>query len=595
MENTTLISILRENVTRYGQKNAIFYQDSEKKWIPITWIQFWDKIELLAKALINNGVKPGDRIAIMSANMPEWTITDYAIQMVRAISVPMFASTSGAQAAFMLNETQCSICFTGEQEQYNTIAGIVSSVPSLQKIIAFDENVKFGNEIPSETFQQFLNSDKPEQADEELKNRISVATDEDICTIIYTSGTSGEPKGAMLSIGNFTHCLRIHDLRLIISDDDVSLCFLPLSHIFERGWTFIVLGKGMTNYYLRNPKEVVDAVKIVKPTIMCSVPRFFEKTYEGVNAQIAKSSKLKQAMFRWAIKTGGERLDYIWNKKNIPTFLAFKYQIADKLVLSKGRAALGGNFRFMVCGGAALSLDIIHFFEQVGIHIKVGYGLTETTASVTCLLDDDLNVSSVGKVMPLVDVKIGENDEILVKGGTVFKGYYNKPQLNNEVFLDGYFRTGDAGTMDENGYIVLKDRIKDIFKTSSGKFVAPQKIESLLANDLYISQIIVIGSERKFITALITPSEEPFNTQMQLMGLSGMPREEQVKQKAVIDFYQDRINKLQSDLSPFEQVKRITLLPNEFTIQSGELTPSLKIKRRVVSELYSEQIEQMYQ
>jgi long-chain acyl-CoA synthetase len=201
----------------------------------------------------------------------------------------------------------------------------------------------------------------------------------------------------------------------------------------------------------------------------------------------------------------------------------------------------------------------------------------------------------VGKVMPLVDVKIGENDEILVKGGTVFKGYYNKPQLNNEVFLDGYFRTGDAGTMDENGYIVLKDRIKDIFKTSSGKFVAPQKIESLLANDLYISQIIVIGSERKFITALITPSEEPFNTQMQLMGLSGMPREEQVKQKAVIDFYQDRINKLQSDLSPFEQVKRITLLPNEFTIQSGELTPSLKIKRRVVSELYSEQIEQMYQ
>jgi long-chain acyl-CoA synthetase len=248
----------------------------------------------------------------------------------------------------------------------------------------------------------------------------------------------------------------------------------------------------------------------------------------------------------------------------------------------------------MVCGGAALSLDIIHFFEQVGIHIKIGYGLTETVASVTCLLDDDINTSSVGKVMPLLDVKIGENNEIMVKGGTVFQGYYKKPELTAEVMKDGYFCTGDAGRLDENGYLFLTDRIKDIIKTSSGKYIAPQKIESLLAGDKYIEQITIIGSERKYVTALVVPAAIAFEELMQEMGLEKIKREYQVKEKAVLEFYQKRINELQKDLSPYEQVKKIVLLPNEFTIQTGELTPSLKIKRRVVGEQFKAEIEEMY-
>lgn len=594
MENPLLTTLIRENSIKYGSRTAIFYQDNDKSWLPITWTELWQSIEDTAKAMLASGVKPGDKVAIMSRNMPEWTISDYAIQLVRAVSVPLFSSTSAAQAEYMIHETECVLFLAGEQEQYDVARELIQKVPSLSKIVVFDRAVQLDKSISSEYFSDFQATGRGGNYDSQIQVLAGEAHEQDLCTIIYTSGTSGEPKGVMLSLANFLHCLHIHDLRLNVDDTDVSLCFLPLSHIFERGWTFNVLSKGMVSYYLRNPKEVVDVVKVVKPTIMCSVPRFFEKTYEGVNAEIAKSSALKQAIFRWAINVGGKRLDYIWNKKPVPHRLNIAYAIADKLVLAKGRGALGGNFRFMVCGGAALSLDIIHFFEQVGIHIKVGYGLTETTASVTCLLDDDLNTNSVGKVMPLLEVKIGENDEIMVKGGTVFMGYYKKPEYTAEVFKDGYFCTGDAGRLDENDYLFLKDRIKDIIKTSSGKYIAPQKIESVLTADKYIEQITIIGNERKFITALVVPASIAFEKLMKEMGLDKKSRVEQVKEKSVIAFYQKRIDAAQKDLSPYEQVKKIVLLPAEFTIQSGELTPSLKIKRRVVAEQFKAEIENMY-
>lgn len=594
MGTPLLTTLIRENSIKYGSRTAIFYQDNDKSWLPITWIELWQSIEDTAKALIANGVKPGDKVAIMSRNMPEWTISDYAIQLVRAVSVPLFSSTSVAQAEYMIHETECVLFMAGEQEQYDVARELIQKVPSLSKIVVFDREVQLDKSVSSEYFSDFQSTGRLGSYADQLQILSAEAHEQDLCTIIYTSGTSGEPKGVMLSLANFLHCLHIHDLRLNVDDTDVSLCFLPLSHIFERGWTFNVLSKGMVSYYLRNPKEVVDVVRVVKPTIMCSVPRFFEKTYEGVNAEIAKSSALKQAIFRWAINVGGKRLDYIWNKRPVPQRLNIAYAIADKLVLAKGRGALGGNFRFMVCGGAALSLDIIHFFEQVGIHIKVGYGLTETTASVTCLLDDDLNTNSVGKVMPLLEVKIGENDEIMVKGGTVFMGYYKKPEYTAEVFKDGYFCTGDAGRLDENDYLFLKDRIKDIIKTSSGKYIAPQKIESVLTADKYIEQITIIGNERKYVTALVVPASIAFEKLMKEMGLDKKSREEQVKEKAVIAFYQKRIDAAQKDLSPYEQVKKIVLLPAEFTIQSGELTPSLKIKRRVVAEQFKAEIENMY-
>ncbi len=594
MPNQYPTTIIRQNSIKYGDRSAIYYQLANKTWSPISWLQFWKSIEDTARAFLSNGIKPGDKVAIMSRNMPEWTITDYALQLIRAVSVPLFSSTSAAQTEYMLNETESVLFLVGEQEQYDIACSIKGKVATLRRIIVFDSNVSLISGSESVYFNEFQTFGQSPEYLIQLEQVSEEALEQDLCTIIYTSGTSGEPKGVMLSIANFMHAIRIHDLRLVVSDADVSLCFLPLSHIFERGWTMIVLSKGMTSYYLRNPKEVVDAVKVVKPTIMCSVPRFFEKTYEAVNAEIAKSSKLKQAIFKWAINIGGKRLDYIWNKKPVPLRLMLAYAVADKLVLAKGRAALGGNFRFMVCGGAALSLDIIHFFEQVGIHIKVGYGLTETVATITCLLDDDLNTSSVGKVMPLLEVKIGENEEVMVKGGTVFIGYYKKPVLTAEVLKDGYFSTGDAGRLDENGYLFLKDRIKDIIKTSSGKYIAPQKIEGLLTGDKYIEQITVIGNERKYITALVVPAELAFKQLMKDLNLTDRLREDQVKDNKVIDFYLQRINTIQKDLSPFEQVKKIVILPEEFSIQNGGLTSSLKIKRRVVAEQYKAEIESMY-
>ena len=594
MNNLNLTSRIRENSIKYGSRSAIFYQKSDKSWTPISWVELWKTIEDMAKSLLANGIKPGDKVAIMSRNMPEWTISDYALQLVRAVSVPLFSSTSEAEAEFMLNETETVLFLVGEQEQYDVAKNLLMKVPTLHKIIAFDSSVTIEKGNSSEHFADFMKSGSNGSYDQQLQMLVCEAGDQDLCTILYTSGTSGEPKGVMLSVANFMHCLLIHDLRLTVSDKDVSLCFLPLSHIFERGWTFNVLSKGMTSYYLRNPKEVVDAVKVVKPTLMCSVPRFFEKTYEGVNAKIAKSSALKQSMFKWAISVGGQRFNYICNKKPVPFTVKLAYALADKLVLSKGRAVLGGNFRFMVCGGAAISTEIVGFFEQVGIHIKVGYGLTETTASVTCLLDDDINISSVGKIMPLLEVKIGENDEIMVKGGTVFMGYYKKPELTAEVFKDGYFRTGDAGRLDENGYLYLTDRIKDIIKTSSGKYIAPQKIESLLSGDRYIEQITIIGNERKYVTALVVPSSVAFDELMKEMGLEKIKKEFQVKETSVVAFFQQRINELQKDLSSYEKVKKIVLLPAEFTIQTGELTPSLKIKRKVVAAQFKAEIESMY-
>jgi len=594
METLFLTDILRENSIKYGSRDAIFYQESDKSWTPITWTELWKTIEDTAKALIASGVKPGDRVALMSRNMPEWTIVDYALQLIRAVSVPMFASTSAAQAEYMLNETECVLFLVGEQDQYDVANELLKKVPTLRKIVAFDASVKLSDSKSSEYFSDFLKSGRDESYNEQLQSVSKKADVQDLCSIIYTSGTSGEPKGVMLSVANFRHCVRMHDLRIKISDEDVSLCFLPLSHIFERGWTFIVLSKGITSYYLRNPKEVVDAVQVVKPTVMCSVPRFFEKTYEGVNSKIARSSRFKQALFKWSINMGGKRFDCISNKQPVPLSLKLAYAIADKMVLSKGRAVLGGNFRFMVCGGAALSLDIIRFFEQVGIHIKVGYGLTETVATITCLLDDDLNTSSVGKVMPTIDVKIGEKDEIMVKGDTIFMGYYKKPELTAETFKDGYFCTGDAGRLDENGYLFLTDRIKDIIKTSSGKYIAPQKIESLLVGDKYIEQLTIIGSERKYITALVVPAAIAFGELMKEMNLEQKSKKEQVKEKAVLEFYLQRINEVQKDLSPYEQVKKIVLLPAEFTIETGELTSSLKIKRRVVAEQFKDEIESMY-
>jgi long-chain acyl-CoA synthetase len=590
----TLYTILQRNIEKYGLKPALYYESPDKKWMGISWFEMGAKIMDTAKALLEMQINTGDRIALFSQNMPEWTITDYAIQAIRAVSVPLYATTSIQQALYILDETETKILFVGEQEQYDKALKIAKNARTIKKIVVFSSETILSDEFDSSYYTDFCKTGNNPVNSTTLKQRIDEGNNNDLLTIIYTSGTSGEPKGVMLSQSNLLFCIEIHKKRVILNDSDISMCFLPLSHIFERGWTFVVLSSGITNYYLKNPKEVIDKIREVKPNLMCAVPRFFEKTYTAVLNTLEKSSPLKRKIFTWAIRTGYKKLEYVNSGNPVPFSINFKYRIADILVLKKGRSALGGCIRYMPCAGASLSEEIVRFFHSVGITILYGYGLTETTATISCFTYTGFKFGSVGRIMPDLDVKIGENNEILIKGGSVTSGYYNNPKATEEAFINGWFRTGDAGTIDDEGNIFLTDRIKDIFKTSSGKFITPQSIENILGNSPFIDQVAIIGNEKKYITALIVPAFDTLKDYAVKNNIKSDNRSELLKNEKVQKFYEDTINKLQKDLSPFEQVKKFTLLPVEFTINGGELTDTLKIKRKVITQKYDSEIALMY-
>ena len=586
--------IIRDNVKKYGNRNAIYYRTQSKTWEGISWTRLGEMVDHTASALLRLGIAEGDRIAIISQNMPEWTVADLAIQSIRAITVPLFATTSEEQAYFILEQSESSIIFVGEQQEYDKAASLAHRLPFLKKIVAFDSQVVIKDDSLSCYISDFMEFGKEEFRADELAKRLRETTADDLYTIIYTSATSGEPKGVMLDNASMVHCLKIHRERLSMSDADTSVCFLPLSHIFERGWTTICLDEGVTVYYLRNPKQIIETVQEVKPTLMCAVPRFFEKTYAGVLNALHNASPVKRAIFHWAIRTGAKRIDYVKDGLSVPAMLRLKYRIADALVLRTGRSVLGGNIRFMPCAGATLSEDIVRFFHSVGVCITYGYGLTEPTATVSCLTTTNFKFGSEGKVMPGVEVKIGEDDEILVKAPTVTKGYYKRPEATAAAFVDGWFRTGDAGWLDADNNLYLKDRIKDLMKTSSGKYIAPQMIETLVGTSPAIEFISIIGDRQKFVTALIVPSFDHLKRWAAQQGIAMSSRQEIVSNPKVIHYYNTIVNSAQKNLSPYEQIKRFTLLPDEFTINTGELTSTLKIRRRFVEEKFKAEIEEMY-
>jgi long-chain acyl-CoA synthetase len=593
-KNNFLVGKLFENVEKYQSKEVVFGTTKKGDWKGISWTEFGSMIENTAKNLIEWNLKEGECIGIFSQNMPEWTITDYATQAIKAISVPLYPTASVQQACYIMNETEATLLFVGEQDQYDKAVEICKQSPKIQKVIAFDSDIKFNSETPSCYFSELLQENTHAETENILNNRTLSATIDDLITIIYTSGTSGEPKGVMLHNRQFLHALDIHDIRLNIDDTDVSLCYLPLSHVFERAWEFVVLSKCIQVYYVRNPKDVVKAVSYVKPTLMCVVPRFFEKTYAAVISKVETFSPFKKALFKWALHQGEKRAMCFSKEKKLSASLKLNYWIADKLVLAKGRSVLGGRIKFMPCAGAALSEEIIHFFHNVGLHIKYGYGLSETTATVACFPDTGYKYGSVGKLMPDVEVKIGENDEILVKGATVTSGYFKKPKETAEAFINGWFRTGDAGYIDENGHISLTDRIKDLMKTSSGKYIAPQQLETLVGSNKYIDHIAIIGNERKYVTALIVPSFDMLREHARKLNFNYHTHTELIKRPEIIALYQEIINNAQKAMASFEKIQRFTLLPEEFTIPGGELTTTLKVKRNFVAKKYQREIEMMY-
>lgn len=595
MEHQVYTQLIRERIRQYGDKNVLMYQPTkERTWKGISWEAMGKTAEKVAKALISYGLSEMSNVAIYSQNMPEWTMTDLGIMFARCVSVPIYASESKDYAKYLINEAEIKIVFVGEQVQYDKTLSLFGKSPTLEKIIAFDESIQLSGN-GSMYFSDFIKDTYSSDLDKELNRRLNNGKPEDIVTIIYTSGTTGEPKGVMLDHKNILNAIKIHDERLNFSNKDVSLCFLPLSHIFERFWVYVILHKGITNFYIKNPREVMNIISEVKPTLMCAVPRFFEKTYEGAMALVETSKPLEKKIFHWALDIGFQVSEMNRLNSKIPISLKLKYRIADFLVLKKGRQIFGGKIRFMPCAGAPIADHIVKFFHSAGIFVMCGYGLTETSATVCCFPYHDFDRTSSGSLMPGVQVKIGENDEILIKGDGVTKGYYKKPQVTAESFSNGWFHTGDAGRLINEKHLVVFDRIKDIIKTSSGKYVAPQKVELLLKTDPVFEYVAVIGNKRKYITAIIVPSFPLLEQHAKNMQITWNSYEELVSKKAIIDFFDEKIAHLQSSLANFERIKKFTLLPHSFAIETGELTATLKVKRKIIAEKYSQFIEQMYQ
>ncbi len=591
-----LIEDIKHNVERFNTKNAIFYKNNKQNsWEGISWKNFGNEIEKVSKALLNAGISSQQNIAIFSENMPEWIIADVAIMGIRAVTVPIYATNSKNEAEYIINDAEISIIFVGGQEEYNKAFDISETNKYLKLIVALDDQIKLKSAQNSVYLKDFIEVEFPKSIDIELQKRHFESNFEDLASIIYTSGTTGEPKGVMLNHQNFAASLVAHDFELNVSEKDVSLSFLPLSHIYERSWVFFCLHRGIEVYFNQNPKLIAEVLKEVKPTVMCTVPRIFEKIFAAIQDKRKEASPTKMKLASWALGIGNayynkhKRID-----KKVPLSLKLKFKIADKMVLSKLRGVFGGRIKFMPCGGAPLAADMVSFFHSFGLNIKCGYGLTETTATVSLFGYKNFEFNSAGKTIHGSQIKIGENNEILVKGPGVMKGYYKKPIETEEVFKEGWFCTGDAGAMDAEGNLVITDRIKDLMKTSGGKYIAPQKLELALINDAFIEQIAVIGDQQKYVTALAVPSFENLKKYALEHKITFKDIEELINHNQIKELFEKRFEELQKEFSKFEKIKKFTLLPKEFSIEAGEITATLKLKRKVIQQKYKALIDKMY-
>ena len=563
-------------------------------WKDISWNAFQQQLDQLSLAFLACNIQVQDKIAIFAHNMSRWTIADIAALQVRAITVPIYATNTAQQAEFILNHADVKILFVGDQEQYDQALEIAHQCPQLQKIVAMKEQIQLTETTLSCHWDDLIQLGTAEfQA--EFETRLANKTMDDLFTIIYTSGTTGEPKGVMLDYNNLTHQLEAHDIALDVNQDEVSLSFLPFSHIFERAWVAYVLHRGAILCYLEDTNQVREALTEVHPTFMCAVPRFYEKIYSAVLDKVQKAPFIRQMIFHWAIAVGQKRFDLLSQNKKVPFFLQKRYALADKLVLSKLRSLLGGRIKMMPCGGAKLEPTIGLFFHSIGINIKLGYGMTETTATISCWDDHHFNPNSIGKLMPNAEVKIGENNEILVRGGMVMKGYYKKPEETAQAFTeDGFLKTGDAGEFDAEGNLFITDRIKELMKTSNGKYIAPQYIEGKIGKDKFIEQIAIIADAKKYVSALIVPCFDSVEEYAKKLNIKYQDRMELLKHSEIIKMFEKRIESLQKELAHFEQVKKFTLLSQAFSVKLGEITPTLKLRRKVIMERYRHIIDSMY-
>lgn len=587
-----IVQLLRARAEKFGSREVYRFR-AGKEYKSITWNELISDTEKVSTALLSKGFGLNSRIGIFSSNRPEWSITDYGILGIRGVVVPFFGTATKEQVKYIVDETGMELMFAGNREQLEKAVWVLDHSESLKNIIVYDPSIQI-TDIRCITWSDFLSSGNSQENRSKLFEILESAQPDDLATIIYTSGTTGEPKGVMLGHDNFIYCFGIHDQRLDVTEKDVSMCFLPLSHVFERTWSYYIMHRGAVNVFLENPREVIEVLPVAKPTLLCTVPRFFEKTHEGIMLEYSKWSIVKRKIFDWSIAVGEQASHYRRKSQSLPQVLSLKQAIADKLVLRKLRAIFGGNIRMMPCSGAAIRPELLKFFHATGLFVNFGYGATETTATVSCFKHEEYELESCGTAMPGIEVRISDNGEILVKGKTVFRGYYKKQEETDNVLTDGWYHTGDKGHFSKDGNLVMTDRMRDIFKTSVGKYVSPQKIELILGKDEFIEQIIAIGDNRKFITALIVPAFQHLKDYADKIDLKYQSEAHLLSLQEIREMFTQRIESLQSELASFEKVARFTLLHEPFTIENNAMTSTLKFRRTIISEQYKDAIEEMY-
>ena len=598
--NCHLSVLIHEQAKKYGSKPVLTFRNfGSLEWRTISWNQFSMRVKQVSNALLNLGMNPQETIGVFAQNCVQYLYTDFGAYGVRVISIPFYATSSEQQIQYMIQDAAVKYLFVGEQEQYDKAHRIATLCPSLEKIIIFDPSVRISSHDPNSIyFEDFLRLGEGLPRQSEVEDRWKQSNYEDICNILYTSGTTGESKGVLLTYKMYHAALVANNKCVPVTEKDRVITFLPLTHVFERGWAYLCLSEGAQLIVNTYPKEIQDSMRETHPTCMSAVPRFWEKVYVAVKARMESSSAMQRKLFYHALNIGKKRnITYLARGKRVPIALEMEYKVLNRTILSLVRKQLGlENPNIFPTAGAYVSPEVEEFVHSIGIDMIVGYGLTESLATVSCdHKGEPFTVGSVGRPIEGIQIKISDEGEVMLKGDTITPGYFRREALNAEAFdAEGFFHTGDSGYL-KDGELFLKERIKDLFKTSNGKYVAPQMIESMLLVDKFIEQVAVIADQRKFVSALIVPEFTVLEEWAKRQNITFESREELCTNKQVNEMMHERIDTLQQRLASYEQIKHFTLLAHHFSMESGELTNTLKLRRAVVNKNYQAVIDKMYE
>ncbi|HEY6122007.1 MAG TPA: long-chain fatty acid--CoA ligase [Pyrinomonadaceae bacterium] len=594
-EPTTLVEMFELVAKQFKRADTLNYKRGGR-WISISSDELLTRAHDIAAGLYSLGVRRGDRVALLSESRPEWTLMDAGCIFLGAVDVPIYPTLTASQVRYILKDSGACALVLANRQKFEELKEILRDCPDVKQTIFFE------SEAPGDKNEMTLNDLERlgrdlEQSQPTLVNEIAHRTKpEDLATLIYTSGTTGEPKGVMLTHSNLISNLLDSSTQLSFNAADTALSVLPLSHIFERQAMYMYLYRGMGTYYCESMDMIGPNLREVSPTILVGVPRIFEKIYLRIQERAAAEGKLNVFLLSWAVALAKEYARFIISKRPPPAWLRVKHRVAERLVFSRWKKAFGGRIRLLVSGGAALSEELGLIYLGAGIPIIQGYGLTETSPVISSCDLDENRMGTVGRPIRNVEVRIAPDGEIETRGPNVMRGYYHKPEATREVFTDdGWFRTGDVGTIDKDGFLRITDRKKELFKTSGGKYIAPQPIEQMIKGSRFVNQVVLIGNQRKFPAALIVPDWDLIESYADLKGIEVKTRRELSQHPRIVDLFERQVAQYTPDLAQYEKVKKIALLENEFTIETGELTPTLKVKRRIIDEKYRAVIDRLYE